>query len=518
MRLSKEQKPAQCRTLAVEQRKESGQPPLRFILQNYNSRAIQLHSHRLKTFYGMYFNGRQGPHTLAYCVIKKTIESVDYSTLRNCFFDLIPSPADMAQIIVDEELKGNPDFDPEKRGKSTLLRNFIDQYNGLYEECLACFVNIDEQDASVTSGMEKQCRELMQKLINLNPYATYGWNQEGGATAEQLKGKNERGKDLSLFHTADDVFKSKCLDLFLFENTPFLNGEGFKDYLKILLINLPESEIEILVQEIRTTTTYSETEIKEFFLTCYSVDFEERIRGALHYFKVADIELFLMDPDANFRNIVANMILQVFINNDSYEISGATDIGTVFETLFRYRSVLPVYIDRAVFQSLLFWIDNSFMEEMMSNLIFDALFQNELRFFDLERHIILSRAFGNSNFVTYLGDSASVAQLYSFIDALIALDETALLSTFLLNWISKIAVSDLGVEHWIRILNDSLLIDYKDVYLQVVWLIVRRIELTKPYEDISCFFSAINFEGIEDELDEEQELYYRMIMESATAN
>ncbi|MGB5927571.1 MAG: hypothetical protein WBH03_05325, partial [Cyclobacteriaceae bacterium] len=127
----------------------------------------------------------QGPHTVGHSALLSALnQSEGKINLHNVMTEQIMSP-DQWRNAVNTELGGSDQFHGKTEFSLRLLRAYR-AYAGLYYGLLRSF-----SDTSEGSPLD-----FMHELINLSPYATYGWSNPDKITKKHLKGKWETS-DLS---------------------------------------------------------------------------------------------------------------------------------------------------------------------------------------------------------------------------------------------------------------------------------------------------------------------------------
>lgn len=227
-----------------------------FLLKEYG--VVQLRS---STFYGVYhksFGGtpRQGPHTVAHAAINASLGSLSGDELWDYFNNHVSTPNSIRQIlrtgkedIYDSDAYG---YDSES-SSNPALDDYLDKYTSDYDCAQDAFQNWAREDPSdldnIGDSYIEEARLYVEILINANPYATYGWNLNGGATEAMLSGKAERAVNFFNFTTAAEVLQSNCLDTMFMDDkiATFQDVNGIREYLQNLFIHLPPAEIDLLV-------------------------------------------------------------------------------------------------------------------------------------------------------------------------------------------------------------------------------------------------------------------------------
>lgn len=131
----------------------------------------------------------QGPHTIAHRLVYYSIINATLSGLQKIFDTQILSPADVSDIVFKDEKSGS--------GYTKELKDRLIRYN--YDYCRIFNITKDELKKcnKMHKGQKKIDRELVSlkhhinQLLNMDPYAVYGWKTTKPASKSSLKGKGE---------------------------------------------------------------------------------------------------------------------------------------------------------------------------------------------------------------------------------------------------------------------------------------------------------------------------------------
>ena len=198
---------------------------------------------RTKTFYGLLetLKNKQGPHVVPFASIACTIQKLGKENLSN-FKDRIFTPKQFEETIKKElEVEEIVEYE-EGWG---YLKSIVNEYNDLYkslESELKQIKTLKNDDESITI-----IKNIMLSLINLNPYATYGWATEGGAASKHLDGKGEKTVNLDEIRSLDDILKMKCFDFYAILSNTFNDMKSFRSFLQNMFINVPSEDIDRLI-------------------------------------------------------------------------------------------------------------------------------------------------------------------------------------------------------------------------------------------------------------------------------
>lgn len=223
---------------------------------------------RVSTFYGLLcdLQGKQGPHVVAFVAIHSMLESFDYFMLNDYFFNNVFHPDDFAEgifseILQDEEILQNS-------AEWGNLLNIHNLYCEIYDECSnllnSSLSSAEQEDVLAENEKTKYneniiyIRNMIEKLLNMNIYATYAWHRSDGATKEELAGGGERAINTADFRMADDVLSSNCLDILFAASGTFTNYILFCNFLQSVFPNLPRCEIDKLVLSLPRVSVFLE--------------------------------------------------------------------------------------------------------------------------------------------------------------------------------------------------------------------------------------------------------------------
>lgn len=250
---------------------------------------------RSNTFYGLFFNNRQGPHTVPHTFIENTINSFNIKQLIDFYNKKVPTGNEILAILAQEELINSPDYD------HNILKGYYCNYIYIYNECQEYIKTLTDTKITNTAihkfdrdVAEGELRRSIKELINLNPYATYAWNKVEGASNEELFSKGERSKNPADMTTAEEVIKNKGIDDACL-NDMFVSTTGLKCYLSMIYTSLPNEELDKLVTFLPLESQYTGEEIHEIITSGIYSDPEFPIKDSLcfHIFSNYSLELFL---------------------------------------------------------------------------------------------------------------------------------------------------------------------------------------------------------------------------------
>ena len=122
---------------------------------------------------------KQGPHTAAHKILVMTFSKASDADLKTLFDGYVKTPQEVNNIIdIDEN---RPDFSTPK------MKPFLDRlkkdYKTIYDSA-----DILLQQNPINSV---KIRDQLNRLLNLDPYATYKWWTRDDALKSDLKGKSE---------------------------------------------------------------------------------------------------------------------------------------------------------------------------------------------------------------------------------------------------------------------------------------------------------------------------------------
>lgn len=133
---------------------------------------------RTKTLYSYFHPGKQGPHTVAHVWLEDRVGKLTWDRLGEFFRDVVATPDDAAAMFFNEA----PEGFPEKNWEA--VTSWLIGYRELYLE-------IANRLAGDESPQERgRVAKLMCAILELSPYATYGWTG-GGVSHRSTRGKGE---------------------------------------------------------------------------------------------------------------------------------------------------------------------------------------------------------------------------------------------------------------------------------------------------------------------------------------
>ena len=136
----------------------------------------------------------QGPHTVAHRLTLKALQSIkSMADVKSIFDDQVLDPDDVDEVMTEEAPKdGYPDAMQRRIDR---YRSDYRQIYGLLSAMLAPAAPAAAAAAApavaITDGPLRAAKHRLNQLLNLDPYATYGWKSTGRAGKKALKGKGE---------------------------------------------------------------------------------------------------------------------------------------------------------------------------------------------------------------------------------------------------------------------------------------------------------------------------------------
>lgn len=222
--------------------------------------AIQMA--RKPTFYGLYFSSApsssssssaatplQGPHTIAYAAIHETLENLDMDALELYFLNL-ETPKGIEDILkTKEDIYESEAYGYEKTtGKNPKLDVYLEEYKYLYNNGKKIITTIKRtKEPDKKSIYIYELVDIIERLINYSPYATYAWNLSDGATPSMIYGKRETAINCAALTTAADVIRYRIFDDGFQGAGTYSNIAALKKYMKSIFISLPDAEIDKLI-------------------------------------------------------------------------------------------------------------------------------------------------------------------------------------------------------------------------------------------------------------------------------
>ena len=131
----------------------------------------------------------QGPHTIAHRLIYYSIINAELKELHKIFDEQILSPADVYDVVFKDEKPGS--------GYRKELENRLKRYYSDYCRIFNITINELTKCNNMNKGRKNIDRELVSlkhhinQLLNMDPYAVYGWKTTESASKSSLKGKGE---------------------------------------------------------------------------------------------------------------------------------------------------------------------------------------------------------------------------------------------------------------------------------------------------------------------------------------
>ena len=156
----------------------------------------------------------QGPHTIAHRLIYYSIINAELKELQKIFDEQVLSPSDVEEVIFVDEVC--------KSGYNSELKNRLDRY--YYDYCQ--IFNVTKRELRLTHTRKHERERLLislkhhiNQLLNMDPYAVYGWKTTNLASKSSLKGKGE-GVNSPTFEDLHDkpregIFKKENYESFV---------------------------------------------------------------------------------------------------------------------------------------------------------------------------------------------------------------------------------------------------------------------------------------------------------------
>jgi hypothetical protein len=133
----------------------------------------------------------QGPHTVAHRLILRALQSVKtMADVKEMFDNQVLTPGDVDAVMQEEAPDG---------GYSTALQGRVDRALAAYRQI---HTSLSAQIADPTSNLIL-AKHRLNKLMNLDPYATYGWKSMTKASKKSLRGKGENVAKPTFDHLLD---------------------------------------------------------------------------------------------------------------------------------------------------------------------------------------------------------------------------------------------------------------------------------------------------------------------------
>lgn len=121
----------------------------------------------------------QGPHTVAHRLILRALQSVKtLADVQSIFDDQVLTPDDVDAVMTEEA---------PTAGYSTQIQGRVDRATTAYRK-IHTRLSAQLGDPGTDLILAKH---RLNKLMNLDPYATYGWKSSAKASKKSLKGKGE---------------------------------------------------------------------------------------------------------------------------------------------------------------------------------------------------------------------------------------------------------------------------------------------------------------------------------------
>ncbi len=182
---------------------------------------------RVDTMYGAIHEGRQGPHTIPFAMIHAFSENCSVEDMRKC----VSTPSKFRKAMDEEEIF---DYDTELKKFTKIHRAFQSTANKGKEHGEA--VHTDRWG-------EQGWRELGERLINLNPYATYHWrtgiDRQSEEGHEMLAAKGTERAALNEYRTNQFISADTAISMIDgYEYSEFMNMDNFKSYIESIAQNM----------------------------------------------------------------------------------------------------------------------------------------------------------------------------------------------------------------------------------------------------------------------------------------
>lgn len=130
----------------------------------------------------------QGPHTVAHRLTLRALQAIKtIADVKSVFDDQVLAPDDVDEVMVEEA---------PKDGYKGQIEVRIERYKADYR---SIYVALDKMlippatapSVGVAAGNLRGAKHRLNQLLNLDPYATYGWKSATRAGKKALKAKGE---------------------------------------------------------------------------------------------------------------------------------------------------------------------------------------------------------------------------------------------------------------------------------------------------------------------------------------
>lgn len=125
----------------------------------------------------------QGPHTMGYAALTQALFSAQIE-MKSLIAEQVPDPQSWRDLVIRES-GDHSLFEGDTEESLRMLRAY-QAYNGLWQE-LRRILNDEGNDDPL---------DLIHELLQMHPFAVYGWTDPSKVTKKHLKGKGEN-RDLS---------------------------------------------------------------------------------------------------------------------------------------------------------------------------------------------------------------------------------------------------------------------------------------------------------------------------------
>jgi hypothetical protein len=145
----------------------------------------------------------QGPHTVAHRLTLRALQAIKtMDDVRIILDDQVLEPDDVDEVMTEEGPQGGY-AEPMKGRVDRYKQDYRTIHGGLSAMLTpAATVGTAATTITITDGKLRAAKHRLNQLLNLDPYATYGWKSATKAGRKALKGKGEN-KPLPSF---DDLF------------------------------------------------------------------------------------------------------------------------------------------------------------------------------------------------------------------------------------------------------------------------------------------------------------------------
>lgn len=144
----------------------------------------------------------QGPHTLAHVItLRKLVDIKSQGELKKLFTKQVTSPKTVDNILSTEVSKPKGDL-------THRLKRYKKDYTKYHVKAKTMFAKKIDPDKNPDEFIKSL--HTVNKLLNMDPLATYGWKRGKPASKKAIKGKGE-GKSNPLFSDVYDMPKGSSL-------------------------------------------------------------------------------------------------------------------------------------------------------------------------------------------------------------------------------------------------------------------------------------------------------------------